>query len=150
MVNVDKLQANLQYITDNPEEWYQGAWGRQTGCGTAFCLAGHAVVRDGYELAWERADIWDAEQGKTVTVWFANETVDGRDIPELAKEILELDTDGYSEEECDCGEWDDCYCGEGSEEGHYLFEPDRSLEEMWEWAGNESGGKIVPQSPVPT
>jgi hypothetical protein len=52
-IQVDKLRADLEWITAHPDEWDQGVWARKTACGTACCLAGTAVVRSGIGLQWE-------------------------------------------------------------------------------------------------
>lgn len=51
--NTAELVAVYQHIKAHPEQWNQQLWGCRNECGTAFCFAGHAVVRAGAELAWE-------------------------------------------------------------------------------------------------
>lgn len=47
---VDEIGAILAHIDAHPKEWGQDAFVRQTDCGTAFCVAGHAMIRAGYTL----------------------------------------------------------------------------------------------------
>lgn len=49
-INVPLLRKTLEHITEHRQEWYQGAWAIRTECGTAYCLAGHAVVLSGHEI----------------------------------------------------------------------------------------------------
>lgn len=43
MVNIDLLNRIIDHIEQHPETWDQRAWAQKTECGTAFCVAGHAV-----------------------------------------------------------------------------------------------------------
>lgn len=48
--NLPLLRKVLEHIDAHPEEWYQSSWGihtPQSACGTAFCVAGHAVMLSG-------------------------------------------------------------------------------------------------------
>src|SRR5437588_13068265 len=54
-INIPLLRKVLDHITAHPDEWDQGSWAIQTDsspCGTAFCVAGHAAVMRGHEIAW--------------------------------------------------------------------------------------------------
>lgn len=42
--NIELFQRVLDHIHTNPSEWYQQGWGRQFTCGTAYCMAGTAMV----------------------------------------------------------------------------------------------------------
>lgn len=42
-VNVDLLEEVMQVIETYPEDWDQSRW--IAPCGTAFCFAGHAILR---------------------------------------------------------------------------------------------------------
>lgn len=44
--NVELIQRTLDHIHDNPKEWSQVVWGRGYTCGTAYCLAGTAIMFD--------------------------------------------------------------------------------------------------------
>lgn len=101
MVNATKLNENLRYITDNQDGWKQETWAESittTGdvpptpgaCGTSFCLAGWAVVNDGHKLNWTKSARYNPSTGKDEYVWSAATTEDGREISELAQEILGL------------------------------------------------------------
>lgn len=46
MRNTQELEAVMQYISDNPEEWDQENW-----CGTTMCFAGHVAMRNGCQRA---------------------------------------------------------------------------------------------------
>lgn len=43
--NLPLLRKVLDHIDTNPKEWQQGTWAND--CGTAFCVAGHALNMDG-------------------------------------------------------------------------------------------------------
>lgn len=45
--NLPLLRKVLDHIDAHPEEWNQAAWMTETTCGTACCIAGHAIVFDG-------------------------------------------------------------------------------------------------------
>lgn len=48
--NLPLLRKVLDHIDAHPDEWYQATWGIQTersACGTAFCIAGHAIAMSG-------------------------------------------------------------------------------------------------------
>lgn len=50
--NLPLLRKVLDHIDAHPEEWDQSEYGkvsRVSSCGTAFCIAGHALVMSGYE-----------------------------------------------------------------------------------------------------
>lgn len=42
--NLPLLRKILDHIDAHPEEWSQANWFTPTECGTAFCVAGHAVA----------------------------------------------------------------------------------------------------------
>jgi hypothetical protein len=50
--NVAELVAIYQHIKAHPEEWNQFYYGCRTDCGTAYCVAGWAAARAGYEMDW--------------------------------------------------------------------------------------------------
>lgn len=57
-MNLTEINDIITYIEDHPESWFQGEWARKfhnkTRCGTAYCIAGHAVHRAGYKICWNR------------------------------------------------------------------------------------------------
>lgn len=87
MRNTVELEAVMQYISDNPEEWDQENW----WCGSVACFAGHVAMRgkcvplderpiDGYvpprmiprlgnhrEINWDMG-VYSSENGKMTTV----------------------------------------------------------------------------------
>lgn len=78
-VNVGRLRAELEFITANPEQWEQRLWAKKdTGCGSACCLAGWTVVHEDIPLFFHGGVL-------------ASETLDGRMIGEVAREILGLE-----------------------------------------------------------
>lgn len=83
-INVALLRKTLEHITAHPKEWDQGAWavrassGRRS-CGTAYCLAGTALVLDGHRIKWEA--------GQRESAYLT----DGRYIADAARELLGLD-----------------------------------------------------------
>lgn len=112
--NVPLLRKVLEHITAHPEEHNQFTWALQRpGCGTAFCVAGHAVVMSGRDVAWEPPLRWGG-------AWMAHETTDGRPIMEVAQELLGLG---------DCAAF-------------RLFRGKNSLEDIWCIAEEITGGEI--------
>lgn len=45
----------LAQIEREPSTWFQRQWAMTSDCGTSYCLAGHAVVLSGHQIAWEQA-----------------------------------------------------------------------------------------------
>lgn len=78
-VNVERLRAELEFITANPKQWDQAVWAEKSDCGTCCCIAGWAVLHEGIELSFRRG--------------YSGLTADGRLIDEVAMEILGLDDD---------------------------------------------------------
>lgn len=65
-IDVPLLRKTLEHITAHPEEHQQGVWGERfldTACGTAFCLAGHAVQFAGHEIEWDGDAVADCVVG---------------------------------------------------------------------------------------
>ena len=51
--NITLLRAVLKQIDEHPETWDQEHYIRKTDCGTACCIAGHAIVLSGHDqIAW--------------------------------------------------------------------------------------------------
>lgn len=49
-VDVERLRAELEFITANPEQWEQREIAvRKDNCGTACCVAGWTVIHAGYQ-----------------------------------------------------------------------------------------------------
>ena len=57
-INTAELFAIYKEITAHPEGWYQGDWAVKRlpepndVCDTAYCFAGHAVIRAGDRIVW--------------------------------------------------------------------------------------------------
>lgn len=53
-INAPLLRKVLEHITLHPDEWDQNSYAVKTysptACGTAYCVAGHAVVMTGHTL----------------------------------------------------------------------------------------------------
>jgi hypothetical protein len=47
---LELLDAVIEHVTAHPETWNQQTWAHQTKCGTAMCIAGHAVAAAGATL----------------------------------------------------------------------------------------------------
>lgn len=64
--NLPLLRKILSHIDAHPDEWYQKFWARravaESSCGTAFCIAGHAVVMAG------GLPRWTGDQASNVTM----------------------------------------------------------------------------------
>jgi hypothetical protein len=67
--NLPLLRKVLDHIDAHPDEWNQSTWGEVTwasSCGTAFCVAGHALVMSGYttrlrESSDDELDFYDSD-----------------------------------------------------------------------------------------
>jgi hypothetical protein len=85
-MNADMIIRVMGRITD--ETLDMATWAHSPipymTCNTTLCFAGHTVVEDGHELEWTKE--WHGN-------YEASETTDGRDIEELAQELLGLDDD---------------------------------------------------------
>lgn len=80
--DIPRIRRVMKMIEAEPETLHMVSYARQlSGCKTAFCLAGHAVVDEGLELDWKT---------DTKGTRYATELVDGRDIHETAAELLGL------------------------------------------------------------
>lgn len=122
-VNVDLLRKVLTYITEHPEEWEQANWAVRTDCGTACCVAGHAVAMSGYKFRWSSS--WSTVPSVAFSVFDA----DGRVgyIADVAAELLGLD-------------WRDI---DQYENGVYLlFDVHNTLDDLWRIAGELTDGQI--------
>lgn len=43
----------IRGIKNDPKSYYQGRYAKATPCGTAYCVAGHAIIRSGYNFLTE-------------------------------------------------------------------------------------------------
>jgi hypothetical protein len=83
--NTPELVGIYRFIRDNPEEWVQASFGRRNPCGTAYCVAGHAVVRAGHTVRWETR-YFDPSEALAWTVDNENESY----IGDIAQAVLGL------------------------------------------------------------
>lgn len=84
-MNHQEIEDIITYIEDHPDEWHQLTWARKfrnRSCGSAYCLAGHAVVRAGYKINWQRHSSADTCRDKDGTLHC---------IRDVAQEVLGLD-----------------------------------------------------------
>lgn len=112
-VNIPLLRKVLDHVTAHPEEHNQSMWGVRTSCGTAYCIAGHALVMSGVQLGWE--DTADGYGYATVDV-----TKDGEQIHDAARRVLGLD----------------------DVQAYLLFDPNNSRDRAWAIAADITDGKI--------
>lgn len=87
-MNVDNLRRLARRLRRlrHEEHYEQEEWARKTSCGTAACVAGHAVLSHGYRLVFE--------PGNVSTVWcrqVGSKEPLSHSIRMLAREILDLD-----------------------------------------------------------
>lgn len=130
MINVDRLRAELEFVTANPDRWRQGVWldtseveasdaepGRDWTCGTTACLAGWAALHHGYVPHVVRYDDGDVE----VADDFVSDP-DGkvRYVRDAACEVLSLPVRA----------------------ARYLFDAANSLRDLWEYARVLTRGAI--------
>src|SRR5487761_14958 len=71
-IDAARIQADLDHITTHPEEHDQSIWARKTGCGTACCMAGTAVIRAGIKLRWNGIEASYTEHGVPISTAAAN------------------------------------------------------------------------------
>lgn len=92
MANIDKINQVLESIT--AENLDMAEWGRKASCGTVMCFAGHTVANEGLEIEWNPIDYrYDPMVDDYVpTAWSAEYLTDGRRIENVAREILDLDS----------------------------------------------------------
>jgi hypothetical protein len=90
---LDRLEDALHHVQTHPEQWRQSDWMTVTECGTVACLAGHVVLRAGFET---RSAPWyfDLDHPREVV---PQVRVDGQwriatvVVRDVAKELLGLD-----------------------------------------------------------
>lgn len=130
MVNVPLLRKVLEHITEHPDEHDQRKWairgGRGQDCGTAMCVAGHAVAMTGHEIAWPTWNDNGNGYNSSVARHTRDRGSDGwpRSIEDVAREEL-----GLSQTE---SEW--------------LFMGSNTLRVLWCVANRFSDGEIeVPE-----
>ncbi len=123
-VNAVLLRQVLDHITAHPEQHDQAHFAIRTDCGTAYCLAGHAVVLSGYRIAWEESLLnrhaFNAKLDDGSTA----------EIPDLAAELLGLEPGPYDEE------WPD------------LFDGGNSRADLWRMASELTDGAIPAEPPA--
>lgn len=94
--NTEELLLIYKQIKTEPETWDQDVWackvwrevenpanvGDIEHCGTAYCIAGHAVARAGYKIMWHAGQASSCKDPVTGTV---------SSIPSVARKILGID-----------------------------------------------------------
>lgn len=91
MADIERLEAVMTQIRDNPETWDQGEWAQETECGTSYCFAGWAVeMFSEEEIHWREVERVGGRQTKHA---FAVKS--GSSIRQEASDLLGL-TDGES------------------------------------------------------
>lgn len=111
MTNFSKLDAAIDWAIEEDAKakrgevslWDQRYWASQSpvDCGTACCLAGNIVSREGGKFAgFYEGELWDEGADMWVTVLVSWKAVDGEgrwhEIDEWATEILETTQYVYS------------------------------------------------------
>jgi hypothetical protein len=89
---LDRLEGALRHIQAHPGEWDQSDWLTVTECGTAACLAGHVVLREGYRV--KVAPWYFDASGQYLTVpqvLVEGEWRTANVTSEIAQELLGLD-----------------------------------------------------------
>lgn len=97
-INLEPLRQVFRAINADPSIHNQSFWGvadanpaEQPACKTAFCIAGHLAIGDGWEPDWEEDRIFDHKLMKYVTRYtFADVTKDGETRPteDVAAELV--------------------------------------------------------------
>lgn len=87
-INAEELHAILAEIKANPENWNQKHYAIDTECGTAYCIAGHAVRRGAPGALFAFAPLGRTSAWTALTVILA----DGEacSIDDLAAQLLGL------------------------------------------------------------
>ena len=83
--NLDLLRKVLRQIDEFPETWQQGSYAVKQPCGTALCVAGHAVVMSGHKINFDDRRSWNEGDLQTTC-----QTESGEWIEDLAIELLGL------------------------------------------------------------
>lgn len=126
MINVPLMRKVLEHITEHPEEHDQQSWAEKTACGTTYCMAGHAVLMAGHEIAWSAiAGVYLEEDGADrVTEPIETSESFTQYIPHVAAHELGID----------------------HMQASMLFYDSTYLEELWEVANFITDGEIeVPE-----
>lgn len=91
-INFEKLDAALDWIKLNPELHDQKVWWRDTGCGTAMCLAGQIAWADGWRPSTEdEGDARDMRSPQWMAVAVRGEETSS--VQEAALRALGIDSD---------------------------------------------------------
>lgn len=85
MPNMEMIDKILDHIEAHPETWNQKSWAQKVDCGTAFCVAGHAVA-----MTYPKAQFLFDQYWKTADVVELEPDGEERHVSELAREILDL------------------------------------------------------------
>ncbi len=131
-----RLVRELRDITLHPEKHDQATWIEAeknpelnpiSACGTTGCLAGNAVLNSGAKLVWSAVEKYDDRQGRWVPSGrfkAADCVVDGSlmSVSRRARELF-----GLSGSEAD-----------------RMFDPDNSIQRLWELAIDFSEGMVDP------
>ena len=125
MANAEKIREVLDYITKHPEEWDQSIYARRTECGSAYCVAGLAVVLNGHQLHWSRHEHLLEDLRKGIARHSFNAVRNGHEfdvvsIPWLAQEELEL----------------------SDNEAYQFFKPHNTIDRLWQLAGQFTDGEV--------
>jgi hypothetical protein len=116
-VNVPLLRKVLEHVTEHPDQHDQRVWVKQTGCGTAACLAGWAVLIEGLDPDMSIA-----------CGYFGTEYLeDGRDIAVVAAELIGVDNPRTVSDDA----W-----------GDHLFCQDNNIGDLWRIASELTRGEI--------
>lgn len=125
-IDVDRLRAVLEHITENRAGFRQGTWGvRSPKCGTVHCIAGWTVALEPtYELNWQRD-----RPGYYWLEYVAKKNEPGAlHVRFVAQELLGLTR----------------------EQANILFDAYNSLFRLWGYASHWTGGAIQrPESVSP-
>lgn len=122
-INVPLLRKTLEHITAHPDEWDQDIWAERTPCGTVACLAGTAVLLQGFELDFYESECdCGCREGTTASYVIS-------DPPQTIQEVART-TLGLTEDQADD-----------------LFESDNTLRDLWAYANSFTNGEIeIPEN----
>lgn len=115
-INFLELDAIVAYIEAHPEEWDQSYWAAKTACGTAYCIAGFAVIGAGAKPLFRNG----YESTDAIFCSFPGSSEEYL-ISELAQEVLRLD----------------------ESQSDHLFESTKTLEDIKAMIENWRAGRTV-------
>lgn len=147
-IDLEPLRQVFRAINADPSIHNQSFWGladknpaKQPACKTAFCIAGHLAINDGWAPVWEEASFFNANTGKWSQHWTFSEVEKGDrmdSVDNVGADLIVPDWDDDDSREL----IDDMFAGTNTP-----AEIQALAEDLAERAGEELGVVLLPDHP---